>query len=142
MGVLDDNTPMSTEYYTDNVARGRLDVQVLNTVYPYLSVVDSAAPSVRRPIPFATQASTHNITVTAAVSGTSGGTVNFQTGRFTVAPIVQLASSNPLYMPYVSSQTGGTSMIVGIRHIDNVSATATVTVHVVAIQMTPTLAAG
>lgn len=100
------------------------------------------AGGVGRPIPFAMWTAMTTITITSAANGTSAS-LNFPTGRFTVTPVVQLAiqGSTGYYVLYTTSLTS-TAVTVGARHTNDTVGSATLNVHITAIQMTPTSATG
>jgi hypothetical protein len=92
-------------------------------------------------VPYRTAAGTVSITATASTTGTA--VVNFPAGRFTVGPIFTAQTlGTSAWVAYTATGAGATTVTVGIRQVDNSAATATVTVHWQAIQMTASAAAG
>lgn len=120
--------------------------------YPYIQGTQNAsliddyalelANKLEAVVPYAIAAGTVSVTLTASTSGTAS--VTFPTGRFSVAPIVQLtkvssSGSATLTIP-MATAVSSTSMTVGLYA--TATQTVTVTIHYVAIQMTTSTANG
>lgn len=106
--------------------------------------VDALAKASRSPGPFVEAAGSVVVNISAAGTGTAS--VSFPAGKFTVAPIVTLTNMNgtsaSVFYLHGSALTDA-GMTVNAIHRDNGStATAAITVHWTAVQMTPTSASG
>lgn len=103
--------------------------------------VDALAKASKSGGPFAEAAGTATVTVSGAAFGTEA--VLFPAGKFTVAPIVEVTAANSsVWSGYVSGGLSDAGVTVGVRHLNDTSTSATVTVHWRAVQMTSTSAAG
>lgn len=94
--------------------------------------------------PFAMASGFVTVTLTAATTATNTGT--YPTGRFTVAPLVQLtklsaAGAAALLIPMMTANSP-TGLTVGLWDAASVARTVAVNVHWTAVQMTSTSAAG
>lgn len=76
-----------------------------------------------------------------AVNGTASIAVSLPSGRFNIAPIVTLNTSDGLITPFVSAVSTAT-VTVGLRNNGNASSAASFTVYGFAVQMTSGTAAG
>jgi hypothetical protein len=77
------------------------------------------------------------VVVTVSNATAANATVTFPAGRFTQNPIVTaLAIGTSVWVAYAAAGANTTAVSLGIRQIDNAAASATVTVHWHAIQMT------
>jgi hypothetical protein len=118
-------------------------IQGVNYVVPLVEAATSTTPSsTHANLPYATAAGSVTITVSALNTPTSA-TVTFPTGRFSVAPLMQTmgASTGPGTNVTGTAATSITtsSTLIWLTRVGNTAATP---VHWLAIQMTPTTAAG
>lgn len=145
---------IQTNLYNSALAADGLAISVVEDgVSKFVYVFDKAGQitaftgdsSIARPIPFATFVGTGSVVLSNAASGTVAIPLPTTGGnRFTQAPYVvanAVAAAGNVYMCWVSAASA-TSVTIGIRHVDNALASATVSVQMIAIQMTPTSAPG
>jgi hypothetical protein len=82
-------------------------------------------------VPFALASGQVNVTATSAVSAQVA--VSFPAGRFASTPRVFVQPYGTQSWIGHASALDATGVTVGIRHVDNTAATATVTVHWLAV---------
>lgn len=124
-----------------NDLSGTVNSLVDTTNYPnQLSFITGAT---RRPLPFAMQAGTATITISAAASGSAS--VTLLTGRFSATPIINVTNAGGTSATawYLSTNTqSSTGFTVRADHRDGTSASATINVDWTAFQMKSATAAG
>jgi hypothetical protein len=112
----------------------RLIIGVDGTLSTYSS-------GIQRPLPFSMWCGIGAVTLSNATGG-AGTAVNIPAGRFTQSPLITMqVTGGSTYIAYASAASL-TSVTPAIRHVDNVPTTGTFSVHIHAIQMTPTSSAG
>ena len=92
-------------------------------------------------LPFASAGFTYTQVATIAVNSIATTAVVFPAGRFSVAPLVTVSSSDQMLTAYVSAITAGTATI-GLRNNGSGTSAASAIVTGFAIQMTSGTAAG
>ena len=140
--VVDENTPLGILLRTNSIDRGRLEFAVDSVSnLPHLRMNDGVG--VVRPIPFATLTASVSVPVVSSTTGTFKHTYS-PAGRFTRPPMVMMTvAGTSSYVAYNSdNSTDGSYVTVGVRHINDVSGSATVIVNILAVQMTPASALG
>ena len=112
--------------YPDGTERVRDGDNAMGAIANYLDALATAG------IPYRMAAGRVTINVSASATGFTA--VTFPAGRFTQAPIVTLVHNTANYTPaYFGTTTSGFNAYA--RHVDNASATATVTGDWTATQM-------
>ena len=105
--------------------------------------IQAYSGGVQRPFPFAMYATANAVSVSNAVTGTLA--LTFPAGRFTVGPTVQVTTNggSPAYSFATNANAiTATGCQILVRNLDNAVSTSTVTCSLLAVQMTPTTAAG
>jgi hypothetical protein len=92
-------------------------------------------------LPFASAGFTYTQVATIAVNSIATTAVVFPAGRFNVAPLVTVSSSDQMLTAYVSAITAGTATI-GLRNNGSGTSAASAIVTGFAVQMTSGTAAG
>ena len=92
-------------------------------------------------LPFASAGFTYTQVATIAVNAVATTAVVFPAGRFSVAPLVTVSSSDQMLTAYVSAITAGTATI-GLRNNGSGTSAASAIVTGFAVQMTSGTAAG
>jgi hypothetical protein len=92
-------------------------------------------------LPFASAGFTYTQVATIAVNSIATTAVVFPAGRFSVAPLVTVSSSDQMLTAYVSAITAGTATI-GLRNNGSGTSAASAIVTGFAVQMTSGTATG
>jgi len=92
-------------------------------------------------LPFASAGFTYTQVATIAVNSIATTAVAFPAGRFSVAPLVTVSSSDQMLTAYVSAITAGTATI-GLRNNGSGTSAASAIVTGFAVQMSSGTAAG